>query len=74
MKHRVRYSDSSMYDAKCELCHGTDAAWDDRLKYPCTGSEKAGMIEQYNRKIAAQKKLLADLEDRLKKLEELPDE
>ncbi len=74
MKHRVRYSDSSMYDAKCELCHGTDASWDDCLKHPCTGSEKAGMVAQYDRKIAAQKILLADLEERLRKLKELPDE
>lgn len=33
--HLVRYSDSSLYDLKCDRCGGTDLKGDDMLRRPC---------------------------------------
>lgn len=33
--HRIRGSDSSIYDVRCVTCDGTDAIWSDKLKIKC---------------------------------------
>lgn len=58
MKHATRYSDSSLYDTVCTACGATDAAGDDRLKFPCHGSELDGKIAAAARKVVLKKEEL----------------
>lgn len=44
--HKTRYSDSSLYDEKCELCGATDSSSDNRLEKPCPNRVK--MSKDYN--------------------------
>lgn len=50
--HKIRFSDSSLYDFVCVLCGATDAVSDLRLGFPCPRTE----VEE----IKARKYLIGD--------------
>lgn len=49
--HKIRSSDSSMYDEICTICGGTDAFSDDSLDHPCAGSNKNRLLKMQVRKV-----------------------